>query len=59
MRNQLIIFEQVSPEPNNSNLFRIAEVFMTVDGPRTRLTHASYKTFEAAKTYVDSFPKPA
>ena len=44
----LQLFEQVAPEPLPINRFRIAEVYLTVDGYRTRLTHHCFATREEA-----------
>lgn len=52
----LLIFEDVNP--NNIQPFRIAELFMTVDGPRTRMTNNSFQTKAAAEHFVKSHSKP-
>ena len=49
----LLIMEQIAPEPNWSNKFRICETMMTIDGPRTRVTDKSFPTIERARAYLD------
>lgn len=50
--HHLSIMEQVSPEPNPDNRFRIVELVMTVDGPRSRLTNHSFPSIEAARHFL-------
>ncbi len=48
----LLIMEQVSPTPSPNNRFRIVEMYISCDGPRTRLTHRSFPTIERAQAFV-------
>lgn len=48
----LLIMEQVDPEPVPRCRFRIAELIMSIDGPRTRWTYQAFATLDEAKHYV-------
>lgn len=52
MGRSFLIFEQVSPPPPAGCRFRIAETYMTIDGPRTRLTNSSFSTLADAQQFV-------
>lgn len=55
MGNKLQIWKMLSANGEiipNENRFRIAEVYQTIDGYRTRLTHASFATLDEAQTFV-------
>lgn len=43
-----LMFEQITPIPLPSNRYRIAEMMMTADGPRTRFTNYSCGTSKEA-----------
>lgn len=55
MKNALTIFEQVEPTPNEANRFRIVEMQMTIDGPRSRMTHTSFATYAEAAQFVKDY----
>lgn len=55
MKNALTIFEQVAPEANPGNRFRIVEMQMTLDGPRSRMTNHSFPTVEQARDFVKEY----
>lgn len=49
---QLLIMEQIAPDPAPGNRFRLIEVYSSVDGPRTRVTHNSFPTAEDARQFI-------
>lgn len=53
MKNQLQIWEQVSPNPAAANRFRLVEVYETVDGMRSRLTNQSFSSLAEANYFIN------
>jgi len=50
MANRIIIFKEMTLHAKKP--YRLADVFPTLDGPRTRLSHLCFETFEEAKAAV-------
>jgi hypothetical protein len=50
---QLVILEQRFPPVLDGKPFRLGEVYVSVDGYRTRLTHRTFGTYEEAATFID------
>lgn len=56
----LQIFEQIEPVPSAQNRFRILEIYESCDGVRTRVSHKSFPTEDAARDFIDpNRQKPA
>lgn len=56
MANHLVIYKQMG-SPFNAKPFRIADVFSTVDGMRTRLSHQCFGSMEEAEAYIETQKK--
>lgn len=52
MTRSFLIFEQVAPPSPAGCRFRIAETYLTLDGPRTRLTNSSFSTLADAQQFL-------
>ena len=50
MANRLIIYKDMTIHTKKP--YRLADVFQTLDGPRTRLSCLCFETFEEAKAVV-------
>ena len=50
MANRIIIFKDMTIHVKKP--YRLADVFPTLDGPRTRLSHLCFETYEEAKAVV-------
>ena len=50
MKNRLVIYKEITNKARTP--FRIAEVFQTIDGYRTRITNHSFDTYEEAKSFI-------
>ena len=50
MANRIIIFKDMTL--HSKKPYRLADVFPTLDGPRTRLSHLCFDTYEEAKAAV-------
>lgn len=56
MANTLVIYMLVG-KVRISKPFRIADVYSTVDGARTRLSSHCFETLEEAETFIDAARK--
>jgi hypothetical protein len=52
-RRNLSIFEDVDWYKHPRHRYRLVELVVTLDGPRSRLTHHSFPTLEEARAFVD------
>ena len=50
MANRIIIFKDMTLYSKKP--YRLADVFPTLDGPRTRLSHLCFDSYEEAKAAV-------
>lgn len=50
MVNRIIIFKDMTL--HSKKPYRLADVFPTLDGPRTRLSHLCFESYEEAKAVV-------
>ena len=50
MANRIIIFKDMTL--HSKKPYRLADVFPTLDGPRTRLSHLCFDSYEEAKAAV-------
>lgn len=51
MKNKFLLFKQIAPETTMP--YRIAEIFMTSDGPRTRLCGDSFDIESSARKMIE------
>jgi len=49
--NKIVIYKDMTP--NSQKPYRLADVYPTLDGPRTRLSHMCFETLDEARSVVN------